>query len=74
KLIGLFEYRKKNFLGKYLEGSYQFKGRQEFLDEIYVKEKDLDSFRGRDNNINIGVTGKFYKGSDHKLVWVRFEK
>ena len=40
------------------------------IDEIYVWPQDLAAARRRSGRLAVGMEGEFFKGSDHKLVWV----
>ena len=73
QLIGLFTYRKSSNPRKYRAGSYRHKKREELIDEILVREKDLALFRRSDKTLAIGFGGQFYKGSDHKLLWANLD-
>lgn len=70
RLVGLFEARSREFPGEYPRGSYRYKGREELLDEIFVPAPDLARAKRPNGRYAIGLEGQFYKGSDHKLVWL----
>ncbi len=53
------------------KGSYKYKGRHYLIDEIIVSPRAAPLFRESDGSYDLGFEGKFYRGSDHKLLWAR---
>lgn len=51
-------------------GSSKYRGEEELIDEIYVSSKYIDQLRASKTNLDYGLEGEFFKGSDHKLVWI----
>ena len=72
KLIPLFEYRRENSSKRIKKprGSHKYKGKEHQLDEIYILPKDLPRVVRKTKQVAIGFEGQFYKGSDHKMLWV----
>ena len=72
-LVGLFSYRRENWPGRYRGGSHKYKGRQELFDEILLRPQDLPLATREDGTLAVGFAGKFFKGSDHKLLWLELD-
>jgi hypothetical protein len=51
-------------------GSSKYRGQEELIDEIYVSSPYLDQLRAGKLNLDYGLVGEFFKGSDHKLVLI----
>jgi len=58
------------FAPRTTRGSSKFRGQEELIDEIYLNASYLEQLRASRKNLEYGLTGEFFKGSDHKLVWV----
>lgn len=52
------------------QGSSKYKGEEELIDEIYVTSSYIEKLRNLKKNLNYGLVGDFFRGSDHKLVWI----
>lgn len=50
-------------------GSYRYKSRNGFIDEILIGAEDLELVQNTRGELAVGITGEFYHGSDHKLLW-----
>lgn len=50
-------------------GSYYYKGEHQLIDEILVPPADLPLYTRDDGSVAAGFIGRFYKGSDHRLLW-----
>lgn len=50
-------------------GSYMYKGKPYWLDDILVAKDDFRYFQRPDGSMAIGLEGQFNVGSDHKLLW-----
>jgi endonuclease/exonuclease/phosphatase family metal-dependent hydrolase len=68
-LTGLFGFREQQFPGVYRGGSYRYKGREEYLDEIFLRSSDIKRVLDKVGKVRIGTEGDYFRGSDHKLVW-----
>ena len=51
-------------------GSSKFRGKEELIDEIYVSAPFFDKLKTSRTYLDYGLVGDFFKGSDHKLVWI----
>lgn len=69
-LLPLFELRRSLYPSEYRGGSYLYRGKQELLDEFYLPSPYLHLAQGKNQRLRIGFEGDFYKGSDHKLIWL----
>jgi hypothetical protein len=52
-----------------LKGSTKYRGREQLIDEIYINSSAINDLRLR-KKLNVGIEGEFFKGSDHKLIWI----
>lgn len=68
KLLGLFGLLKERFPKKF-RGTHKYKGRESVLDEAFILPTDL-SLVSSGKKLNIGTAGRYYKGSDHKMIWL----
>lgn len=55
------------FTNQSSEGSDLYHGKQEMIDAVYL---DAAYFKERNGKIGSGIVGRFFVGSDHKLLWV----
>ena len=53
------------------KGSFRYKGMFEQIDEILISDEDLKFVQKSDKSLNVGLSGVFGKGSDHKLLWTK---
>ncbi len=72
KLLGLFGLLKERMPRRF-KGTHKFKGKEAVLDEAFILPRDL-SLVSSGKKLNIGTAGKYYKGSDHKMIWVEIRK
>lgn len=68
-LVGLFGYRQQQFPGQFRGGSYRYRGREEYLDEIFLRSAEINRVLDAKRRVRIGTEGDYFRGSDHKLVW-----
>lgn len=71
QFIPLFatKYRENKGWFSQTEGSFRYRNKDEFIDEILIDPADLEMVKRGDGELNIGLVGEFYRGSDHKLLW-----
>lgn len=50
-------------------GSFSYRGKLELLDEIFISPAQLPRVRDDRGQLRVGFEGRFFKGSDHKMVW-----
>ncbi len=70
ELIALFSQCQAQELKYCNGGSYRYKKQDQLIDDILVPASDLGLYLDNENRPRIGYTGKFYSGSDHRLLWV----
>ena len=73
-LVGLFGLRLERFPGKFPEGSHMYRGKEALLDEAFMPAEDLGLVTRSDNTLSIGYQGEYFKGSDHKLLYLELGK
>jgi len=67
----LFSEELQHWPGELDGGSYKYKGKDFLIDEILVETEAARLFLEADGSYDLGFSGQFYRGSDHKLLWAR---
>lgn len=73
QLVPLFEYRREHDPRWKAGGSHKYRGKEQLLDEIFVRPADINWVQRPGGQLSIGFEGQFFKGSDHKLIWVELQ-
>jgi len=71
ELIGLLETSSKGRM-RGAGATFAFRGKEQQLDEIYVRPGRVASAQDPQGRFRIGLTGDYVRGSDHKLLWSEF--
>ena len=69
-LLGLFGLRLERYPDKFPKGSHKYRGKEHLLDEAFIRPQDLGLVTRNDKSLSIGYVGEYFKGSDHKLLFL----